>query len=1028
MSKISIGKILFIGGVSLGTILVSLSSRLEVNAEEIRYDGTVDNILKTDLSGDSNPFKSLYSTSSLSDNKVIVGSEIGDGKAEWATTGIINAPYVIYGGIDIRPNTRSEDDPVEPGLDISNNAVHIKNVQYDWSGKNSVGGGLSIDGSNANGGGFGGGSIFGGVSVGAAARQGEGTHAGGNGGIVNSNKVTLQNLNITGSNGGNGIAGNMAGTQNGALGGGIGGQGGGSVFGGLSIGGSGTLKIPYSGAGGEVYHNEVSLNGVVLKGGAGGKGGESLNGLVAGGAGGSGGASVFGGFSIGGAGGDNPDNLINGSGGNVHDNKITLTNVTLHGGIGGNGGASNGGGAGHGGIGGGSVVGGASFGGSTSYSIFSDVHSACGGIVSNNHITLTNVTLFGGAGGQGGKNLGANEAGFGHDGLAGGTVVGGLSVGGSGLDYGGNGGDINGNSIKISGKSLIWGSVYGGYSFGGKNATDSNPDNIGLGGKTNNNIVTLEGSNIKIGERDEGGNVTSYGSIWGGRSVNGDGSDNTDFDRVISGNTLNLDGYRGIVAGIYNFENYNWILPNDVKNGDVLVTIAEGGTAVNLTNTIHTVTMYNDGSRLNGGDVVTMINKTAGAFDERNYQISQGSFILYDAILKQQVKGDKPLVLVIQDKIDSSPTDNGEATSPIENGGSNHEDDKLPMDKPSHSAAKLNPQSKSYAEGRAAALGFVSQGSDLIATAGMDHIRIMVRSNEKELNYYGFVPFMIANGASQRYNTGSHVDIDGFNMAVGLATGFEFASGHKTTIGAFFEYGRGTYDTYNSFTNFFSVKSDGDTDYKGGGIFGRVDFAGTGLGYVKNLAADQADGLYIEASLRAGRASSEFDVGRNFSMFSNIKDSYRGSYDSDVTYFGGHVAGGYVLNFDDRQSVDVYGRYLWTRMDSDNVSVSYEKLHFDSSLSSRIQIGGRYSYAYSDQFKPYFGASYEYEFDGDVKAKAYEFNLERPSLEGSTGIFEAGFSLKPVAKNQALSIDVNGQGYVGQRQGGGGGIKLKYQF
>ncbi|MHC5308440.1 autotransporter domain-containing protein, partial [Bartonella sp. LJL80] len=100
----------------------------------------------------------------------------------------------------------------------------------------------------------------------------------------------------------------------------------------------------------------------------------------------------------------------------------------------------------------------------------------------------------------------------------------------------------------------------------------------------------------------------------------------------------------------------------------------------------------------------------------------------------------------------------------------------------------------------------------------------------------------------------------------------------------------------------------------------------------------------------------------------------------------------------------------------------------DSSLSSRIQLGGRYAYAYSEQFKPYIGAAYEYEFDGEVKAKAYEFNLDRPSLEGSTGIFEAGFSLQPIASNKALSLDVNGQAYVGQRQGGGGGIKLKYQF
>lgn len=1006
-----------------------MSCIIEANAEEITYDGRQPGILQTDLSGESNPFSSLYSINSKNDNKVTVGSEIaGGGQAEWATTGTVNAPYVIYGGVDIRPNTKTEHDPVEAGADISNNDVYIKNVHYDWSGQNSVRGGLSIDGSNANGGGFGGGSILGGLSVGAATIQGFGSgDIGGQGGAVNGNKIRLQNVNIKGSDGGKGIAGNQGGLINGALGGGLGGQGGGSVFGGMSVGGAAGIGGT-GGIGGEVHNSSVLLQDVVLTGGAGGKGGESSNGLIGGGAGGMGGASVFGGLSIGGAGGADDNNSLNASGGSVHDNTVNLSHVILNGAVGGNGGYSSGGGGGAGGIGGGSVIGGASFGGSSSFSLFDNVYGGRGGVVNNNHITLTNVTLFGAAGGLGGKDAeDGNGAVPGRDGLAGGSVIGGLSTGGAGYTACGNGSDVTGNTIKISGKSLIWDSVYGGYSIGALSEM-STSDTISSGGKTINNIVTLEGSDIRIGKRDASGNVTSYGSIWGGRSLNGDNSENTDFDKVISGNTLNLENYRGTVAGIYNFENYNWILPKDVRNGDVLVTIAEGGSAVNLTNTKHTVAMYNDGSRLNGGDVVTMINKTSGALEEQNYRINQGSFIVYDAILKQQAEGDKPLVLAIQDKIDSSPTDNGGGTSPIDNGGSNHEDDKLPTDEPSHSAAKLNPQSKSYAEGRAAALGFVSQGSDLIATAGIDQIRIMVRSNEDDVNHYGFIPFMIANGASQRYKTGSHVDIDGFNMAVGLATGFEFASGHKATVGAFFEYGRGTYDTYNSFTNFASVDGDGNTDYKGGGIFGRIDFAGTGLGYVQNLAVDRADGLYVEASLRAGRASSEFDVGRDINMLSDVKDAYHGSYDSDVTYFGGHVAGGYVFNFDDRQSLDVYGRYLWTHMDSDNVSVNYEKLHFDGSLSSRIQFGGRYSYAYSDQFKPYIGAGYEYEFDGEVKAKAYEFNLDRPSLEGSTGIFEAGFSLKPIATNEALSLDVNGQGYVGQRQGGGGGIKLKYQF
>ncbi|WP_297327888.1 hypothetical protein [uncultured Bartonella sp.] len=60
--------------------------------------------------------------------------------------------------------------------------------------------------------------------------------------------------------------------------------------------------------------------------------------------------------------------------------------------------------------------------------------------------------------------------------------------------------------------------------------------------------------------------------------------------------------------------------------------------------------------------------------------------------------------------------------------------------------------------------------------------------------------------------------------------------------------------------------------------------------------------------------------------------------------------------------------------------------------------------------------------------QAYEFHLNKPSLEGSTGIFEAGIKLNPARNNKALSVNVDGEGYAGARQGGGGGIKLKYEF
>lgn len=932
-------------------------------------------------------------------------------------------------------------------------------------------------------GGMGGGSVIGGLTIGGSGGNGNFKidndnpdsfgGIGGNGGTVDGNIISLDHITLNGAKGGNG-----------GYGGGVGGMGGGSVYGGITIGGIGGLSYSAGyhnskgGDGGDVTNNKIKLVDSTLFGSDGGTGGgarqngvfddvtraqagRETSSMGGSGVGGMGGGSVVGGLSVGGAGGfgatKGKKNGDGGLGGTISQNTIILERVELHGGIGGAAGladnTSDETSSIHG-MSGGSIYGGVSIGGAGGIGYDgteSDGNGGSASAVHDNHISLTDVTLYGSSGEQ-------HYAG----------VYGGVSIGGTGgygnaktneikkTGTGGAGGDVNANTISIAGKSFIWGDVYGGLSEGGQAGKYYNTDahqtvasDFGRGGNATNNTVTLTGAQIVIGERDNNGEITKYGALWGGRSVNGDGNDNLLAD-VFSGNTLNLVGYRGTVSGIYNFENYNWTLPKDIKNNDTLITIANGGTPVDLSNTRHTIAnMDPDGNRLQLGDTITMIDKTKGSLAASNpYTIKQGQFIIYNATLRQKAAGvDTALILNIGDKTDNTPKDNHDGDDNHPGGGGNHTGGNSGGSGGNNtggdntgggnsgnnngggnnqSAAKLNPQSKSYAEGRVAALGFVAQGSDVIANS-INAISGMAAQQQAQSTRPIYVPFIITNGSSVRYQTGSHVSIDGFNMIAGLAAGFDLENGHKVTAGAFFEYGRGTYDTYNSFARFASVHGDGDSDYKGGGIFGRIEFAGTGLRHVKNLKSDQADGLYVDGSLRFGQSSSKFDVGRNLGVKGQVVD-YRGSYDSDVNYFGGHVTGGYVFNFDEQRSFDVYGRYLWTHMESDTVSVGGEKLHFDSSTSSRIELGGQYTYAYSDWLKPYVGAAYDYEFDGDVAAQAYEFHLDKPSLEGSTGIFEAGVKLNPVKNNKALSVNIDGQGYVGARQGGGGGVKLKYEF
>ena len=638
-----------------------------------------------------------------------------------------------------------------------------------------------------------------------------------------------------------------------------------------------------------------------------------------------------------------------------------------------------------------------------------------------------------------------------------------ISAGAHLLRYGVGGktliGDATNNSVSIE-DATIDGNVYGGYTSNG-NAT--------------NNLITLTGGNVKIG-----------GTIYGGFF---DGETRSAGD-VFTGNTLNLVHFRGDLGGIENVQNYNWILPKDVVNNETLVRIT-GENPVNLANTTHKVAIDNDGNRLTVGDKITLIDKTTNA-PTSTMEVKQGNFLIYDMKAEQSGNGyvltaQNSQVVKEENSGNSNNAGNNSGENTSNNSGSNNSNgtgnnsnnagsnggentvgnsgdtganngtnanqnngnsgntsntDNLPnvniggnnnTGNTAHGeqggsgnrelAGRLNPQTKAFSEGRAASLGFLNQGADLIANAGIRAARSSVAEGGNNPWQMNLMPFFVIDGSSNRYETGSHANVDGFNMAVGLATGFDLADKHPVTLGAFFEYGRGTYDTYNSFANYASVHGDGDTHYTGGGVLGRIDFAGTGLGLVNKLDAGQADGLYAEASFRAGHLDTDFDTDDLLGEFGEGSD-----YDSGADYYGLHGGVGYVMNFDERNSVDVYGRYFWTKVDSETVDVGRDRLHFDEADSSRLRIGTRYTMIYNQQLKPYVGIAYDHEFDGEVAARAYGLKLDKPSLEGDTGIVEAGISMKPVSTIDALSVDVTGQGFIGRREGGGGGLKIKYQF
>jgi outer membrane autotransporter protein len=325
-------------------------------------------------------------------------------------------------------------------------------------------------------------------------------------------------------------------------------------------------------------------------------------------------------------------------------------------------------------------------------------------------------------------------------------------------------------------------------------------------------------------------------------------------------------------------------------------------------------------------------------------------------------------------------------------------------------SVEASPESKALSEGALAGLSLVNQGADLIAGKGMAEAA-KASGQAGATGGYSLGTFGAVSGGFSRYNTGSHVDMSSLSLISGLSFGADLPPG-RLTLGAFFEYGNGSYNTYNSFSNAADIHGKGNAYYLGGGVLGRMDFVETDPG-----------NFYAEASFRAGSTHNSYSNG-------DLRD-YHGrsaAYDYNAAYYGLHAGLGYVWNFTEKASLDLYGKYFWTRQQGKDVTLSTdERVTFKDADSSRLRLGGRLAYDANEQVSPYIGAAWEREFDGTMRASAYGHEFPSPSLRGDTGIGELGLIFKP-SRNLPLSIDLGVQGYAGKREGVTGSLQIRYEF
>lgn len=531
------------------------------------------------------------------------------------------------------------------------------------------------------------------------------------------------------------------------------------------------------------------------------------------------------------------------------------------------------------------------------------------------------------------------------------------------------------NQVVISGGQVN--NVFGGF------ADSSSPDHIA---QASYNHVTLTGGVVKgdifggvanSHDGEEGNydtqiafahhNVVALSAevrldpsvnLYGGFTTN-----STPESDVISGNTLRFGARPVTLHSVNNFDNYQFILQGQVVNGDTLIKV---DTPVNIDNATIQVVGIDGNSQLREGDGVTLISQTTGTAYLVGNTLSIGTARIVDVDVTMQ--NDAVIANLLAGQ--SSGSKYGEA----------------------------NPQTKAYSEGRLAGLVFTNQGADLIAEQAMASVVALMKDDSD------YQSFGVISGGDSRYKTGSHVDVKGVSLAVGIAKNVTA----NYTLGGFFEAGWGNYDSYNSFANLASIKGDGNVQYRGVGLLTRYQFNSP---------------FYLDGAIRVGKVKTDFD-----SNDFGTQGGVNGHYDASSLYYGAHLGLGYLWQLSEQFNLDLHTRYLWTHLNGDDVDTRVnDKLAFDSIDSHRLNSGGKLNYQITPELTTIVGLAYEYEFDGKATGTIEGLHLAEPETKGGSGIGELGLRYKPEAVT-TLAVDVRVQGYVGNREGVTGGLYLNYTF
>ena len=501
------------------------------------------------------------------------------------------------------------------------------------------------------------------------------------------------------------------------------------------------------------------------------------------------------------------------------------------------------------------------------------------------------------------------------------------------------------NKVTVSGTASVTGTVYGGFTdVSGGNAS-GNTVNIdhaavnsvigGHGAVTNNNRINLRGAKVT-------------GIVTGGTAANGTGNTLA----VSYGmKTTEIGDFRGIQNLHFDMEK----APMDGTAHTMLKLTNVGGEK--KLSDAH-IDLRRDGAaeKLKVGDKITLMENTSGGITFGENLTANGT----DGVTRDYefaiASVDKTLIATV-------------------------------------TKTSLGEQSKSFVETRTGASAFLNDGADFMAGAGLDAAKAEAARAAAVPGGAAYGLWAGMGGGALRHNTGSYVEMKGWNLGVGWARENAVPVG-TLTFGPFLEYGRGSYDSYLD----NGTHGDGTSSYIGAGVMAELAMRG---------------GVRVDGALRAGRTKSDY--------------TGLASYDTSNAYYGIQIGAGKDFRLSEAAVVSAYVRYAYTHTAGASAHLSTgETYEFDAVNSHRVRLGTRWMHGDTAHTQLYAGLAWEYEFDGAAHASYQGDRTPSPSLKGGSALLELGYRFAP--KSSRVSYDLHLNGWQGKREGITGGVSVKWMF